>query len=40
MTPFELTPNAFREKFLEHAAKRLAFYFVDHKRRTKVVMSD
>lgn len=40
MTPFEITPHAFRDKFLEHVAKRLAFYFVDHKRRTKMVMMD
>jgi hypothetical protein len=40
MTPFEVTPTAFRDKFLEHAAKRLAFYFVDHKRRTERVMMD
>jgi hypothetical protein len=40
MTPFELTPTAFREKFLEHVAKRLAFFFVDHKRRIERVMMD
>ncbi len=40
MTPFEIPPNVFRDKFLEHVAKKLAFYFVDHKRRTKMVMVD
>jgi hypothetical protein len=40
MTPFEIPPHAFRDKFLEHVAKKLAFYFVDHKRRTKMVMVD
>ncbi|MGH7172071.1 MAG: hypothetical protein ACRELG_17490 [Gemmataceae bacterium] len=40
MTPFEVTRTAFREKFLEHAAKRLAFFFVNHKRRTERVMMD
>jgi hypothetical protein len=40
MTPFDVTPTAFREKFLEHMAKRLAFYFVDHKRRIERVMMD
>jgi hypothetical protein len=40
MTPFDMSPNAFREKFLEHIAKRLAFYFVDHQKRTKMVMMD
>jgi hypothetical protein len=40
MTPLDITPYQFRDKFLEHVAKRLAFYFVDHKRRTKMVMID
>lgn len=40
MTPFEITPHAFRDKFLDHVAKRLAFYFVDHKKRNKMVMMD
>jgi hypothetical protein len=40
MTPFEITPHTFRDKFLEHVAKRLAFYFVEHRRRTKMVMID
>lgn len=40
MTPFDLTPTGFREKFLDHVAKRLAFYFVDHKRRIERVMMD
>ena len=40
MTPLDITPYQFRDKFLEHVAKRLAFYFVDHKRRTKMVMFD
>jgi hypothetical protein len=40
MTPFDLTPTGFREKFLEHVAKRLAFYFVDHQRRSERVMMD
>ncbi|HTU89375.1 MAG TPA: hypothetical protein VMF69_04685 [Gemmataceae bacterium] len=40
MTPFEITQHAFRDKFLEHVAKRLAFYFVEHKRRTKMVDMD
>jgi hypothetical protein len=38
MTPLDIPPYQFRDKFLEHVAKRLAFYFVDHKRRTKMVM--
>jgi hypothetical protein len=40
MTPLDITPYQFRDKFLEHVAKRLAFYFVDHRRRTKMVMID
>jgi hypothetical protein len=40
MTPFEIPANVFRDKFLEHVAKKLAFYFVEHKRRTKMVMVD
>lgn len=40
MTPLDITPYQFRDKFLEHVAKRLAFYFVQHKRRTKMVMID
>ncbi len=40
MTPLDITPYEFRDKFLEHVAKRLAFYFVDHRRRTKMVMID
>lgn len=40
MTPFELTPHAFRDKFLDHVAKRLAFYFVEHKRRNRMVLID
>ncbi|HEY7329745.1 MAG TPA: hypothetical protein VH592_19075 [Gemmataceae bacterium] len=40
MTPFEISPAVFRDNFLEHVAKKLAFYFVDHKRRTKMVMID
>lgn len=37
---FALPPTAFRDKFLQHVAKRLAFYFVDHQKRTKMVMLD
>jgi hypothetical protein len=40
MTPFEITPHTFRDRFLDHVAKRLAFYFVEHKRRTKMVDMD
>ncbi len=40
LDPLDLPPYQFRDKFLEHVAKRLAFYFVDHKRRTKMVMID
>lgn len=40
MTPFEITPHAFRDKFLEHVAKRLAYFFVEHKRRNKMVDTD
>ncbi len=40
MDTFELPPTAFRDKFLQHVAKRLAFYFVNHKRRTSTVMMD
>jgi hypothetical protein len=40
MTPFDLPPTMFRDKFLEHVAKRLSFYFVEHRRRTKMVMID
>jgi hypothetical protein len=40
MDPLDMSPSLFRDKFLEHVAKRLAFYFVDHKRRTKMVMGD
>lgn len=40
MTPFEITPHAFRDKFLEHVAKKLAFLFVEHRKRTKMVMID
>lgn len=40
MTPFEISPAVFRDSFLDHVAKKLAFYFVDHKRRTKMVMID
>ena len=36
----EVEPLTFRDMFLEHIAKRLAFYFVDHRRRTKMVMMD
>jgi hypothetical protein len=37
---WDMTPTMFRDKFLEHVAKRLSFYFVDHRRRTKMVMID
>jgi hypothetical protein len=40
MTPLDMPVSLFRDKFLEHVAKKLAFYFVDHKRRTKMVMID
>ena len=40
MDTFELSPTAFREKFLRHVAQRLAFYFVDHQKRTRKVMMD
>jgi hypothetical protein len=32
--------QAFREKFFHHLSKRLAFYFVNHQKRTKEVMVD
>jgi hypothetical protein len=37
---FELSPIAFRDNFLRHVSQRLAFYFVDHKKRTRRVMMD
>jgi hypothetical protein len=37
---WDMSPTAFRDRFLEHVAKRLSFYFVDHRRRTKMVMID
>ncbi|HTU92104.1 MAG TPA: hypothetical protein VMF69_18620 [Gemmataceae bacterium] len=37
---YDLPATAFRDKFLQHVAKRLALYFVDHKRRTERVMMD
>lgn len=40
MDTFELSPSSFREKFLRHVAQRLAFYFVDHQKRTRKVMMD
>ncbi len=40
LTPFDLSASMFRDQFLAHVAKRLALYFVDHKRRTKMVMMD
>lgn len=38
MGPLDMPLYQFRDKFLEHVAKRLAFYFLDHRRRTKMVM--
>ncbi len=37
---FELSPIAFRDNFLHHVSQRLAFYFVEHKKRTRRVMMD
>lgn len=36
----DLSPSAFREIFFKHIAQRLAFYFVDHPKRTRKVMMD
>jgi hypothetical protein len=40
MDTFDVPWQIFREKFLEHEAKCLAFYFVNHQKRTKRVMMD
>jgi hypothetical protein len=40
MTPFDVPPTMFRDQFLAHVAKRLSFFFVEHRRRTKMVMID
>jgi hypothetical protein len=37
---FEMSPIAFRDQFLRHVAQRLAFYFVEHQKRTRKVMMD
>jgi hypothetical protein len=37
---FDMEPSVFREKFLGHIARRLAFYFVDHQKRERMVVSD
>lgn len=37
---FTMEPAVFREKFLEHLAKRLSFYFVDHQKRSRMIMDD
>jgi len=40
MDQFDVTPEVFREQFLRHVARRLAFYFVDHPKRSRVMPSD
>ena len=40
LTPWDMSPTMFRDQFLAHVAKRLSFYFVEHRRRTKMVMID
>ncbi len=40
MTPLDESPRLFRDKFLEHVAKKLSFLFVEHRRRNKMVMMD
>jgi hypothetical protein len=37
---FDMEPSVFREKFLHHVARRLAFYFVDHKERSRRIPMD
>jgi hypothetical protein len=37
---FEMEPSLFREKFLDHLAKRLSFYFVNHQKRSRMVLLD
>jgi hypothetical protein len=36
----EMHPIQFRNLFLEHAARRLAFYFVSHQKRDRVLVMD
>jgi hypothetical protein len=37
---FDMEPSLFREKFLEHLARRLSYYFVDHQKRSRMVSMD
>lgn len=37
---FDESWQRFREKFMQHLSKRLAFYFVNHQKRTKEVMME
>jgi hypothetical protein len=37
---FDMEPSVFREKFLGHVARKLAFYFVEHPKRERMIDSD
>jgi hypothetical protein len=40
LSQFDVAVSDFREQFLRHVARRLAFYFVDHQKRSRVMPAD
>jgi hypothetical protein len=40
MTIWDMSPTAFRDRFVGHFAKRLSFYFVDHPKQARIAASD